>query len=270
MADAPGSDELLRALEALVSQLSPAERRRLLIDLSSRVSRAAGGLRLVLASDALLACAEHGGDFGTPLGYERWRAHRPRPDEYPSSRFIVRCFGASWAAALDAAGLPVPVGRRGLQRNAKSGGYTREQVLAALQLWLSDARPSRLSFTAYVSWALVKSESSDCPPLPLSAPTIRNHLGSWMAAVAAVRGGAAPVGHRVRQGRSAYEEQALLEHVRRAAEDTGLGEQLSRRAYDEWARCEFRRSPVGAAAHSETVRRRFGGWKRAVTAAGVR
>ena len=109
-----------------VAQLDPAAARRLYLDVMGRTSRAAGGLKVVLAIDALRLCTASGVDPISARVYARWRAARPDRREIPSERLIAGAFDDRWAAALDAAGLSVTPGRRIQQRNPKTGGFDRD------------------------------------------------------------------------------------------------------------------------------------------------
>lgn len=181
-----------------VARLDPAAARRLYLDVMGRTSRAAGGLKVVLAIDALRLCAASGLDPISARVYAPWRTAQPDPREIPSEHFISRAFDDRWAAALDAAGLSVTPGRRVQQRNPETGGFERADVLAALTRWVaSDTKslPPRcrtrqipaLTFTRYVAWAEAELRRDPAARLPLSAPTFRRHFRTWACAVEVAR-----------------------------------------------------------------------------------
>jgi hypothetical protein len=256
------------ALANAVAALTHAEARRLLIEVMGRRSRRAGGLRVVLAIDALLACARDGGDVSTRVGYRRWRQQQPHPAELPSARFVAGTFEHRWSAALQVAGLPVPIGRQMQQRNIQTGGYSPPEMTSALNTWLVETTGADLTFRAYEAWARARLAAHPGERLPVSAPTFRLAFGSWQRAVDLAIGGATPP-RRGRGVHNDYGDQRMLARLSAAATATGLGTALTRSAYDRWSRAR----PVetrGRPPHSETFRRRFGSWSAALAAAGLR
>lgn len=266
MSDAPAAD--IAGLAAAVAALTQAEARRFLIEVMGKYSRRAGALRVALATDALLACARDGGDVSSRAGYRRWRQQQPHPAELPSARFVAGAFEDRWSAALQAAGLPVAVGRQMQQRNIQTGGYTSDEMTTALNTWLTETTGSDFTFRGYAAWAREWLRAHPEQRLPVSAPTFRAVFGSWQGAME-LAAGAPAQSRRGRGGRNNYGDQRMLAQLSAAATATGLGAGLTRGAYDEWTRSTSIQTG-GRPAHSETFRRRFGSWSAALAAAGLR
>jgi len=188
------------ALELLVARLSQAEARGLLVDVLGRMARRSSGIRILVAVDALHACAADGIWPSSPTDYTAWRDQQPLPAEVPSAQFISRCFEDRWSAALDVAGLPMSAGRRSQQRNPVTGGYSVAELTDALRLWLSHADHNELTFRSYATWARAHLTVEPDARLPLSAPTFRAAFGSWQRAVDLATG--------VREGRRVDEMSA--------------------------------------------------------------
>jgi len=263
-------DSLARRLDATLEGVAEHELRLLLVDILGRSHRAACGLRVELSVNALTACAATGVQFVTPADYELWRCEQPRSDEWPSSRFIRRCFDDRWSAGLDGAGLPVKPGRRIQQLTPAVGGYTRAELLAALRSWLAANEDADPTFPRYRAWAQGEMAARRRDRLPISASTFRATFGSWAKAVAAAGCNLDDHGRNVpRDVRRAYERAYLLDQLRRASEHTGMGAALTRSAHDSWLRQARARRDGYRPAHSETIRRRFGSWKQALRAAGL-
>jgi hypothetical protein len=255
------------ALKLLVARLSQAEARGLLIDVLGRSARRSSGVRVLLAVDALRACAADGERPSSPRAYARWREQQPSPTELPSARFIGRCFEQRWGAALVAAELPISAGRQAQQRNASTRGYSDAELIAALRSWFENARPDHPTFRAYATWARTRLAADPDVRLPLSAPTFRAAFGSWQRAVE-FAAGTSDRARRGRDVRSNYEDQQMRAHLAAAAAATGMSSALTRRAYDRWSETAVTNSGIRPA-HSETIRRRFGSWTAALTAAGL-
>lgn len=256
------------ALELLVARLSQAEARGLLVDVLGRMARRSSGIRVLLAVDALRACAADGISPSSSREYIRWRQQQPAPSELPSAQFIFRCFEDRWTAALDVAELPVQTGRRAQQRNPSTHGYSAAEVTASLELWLAASPGDDLTFRAYATWARNHLAHHPDDRLPLSAPTFRAAFGSWQRAIAATTNGS-PRARRGRDVRSGYSDEQVCEQLAAAAWNTRLGSKLTRKAYDEWAQVTITARGVHPA-HSETIRRRFGSWATALERAGLR
>jgi hypothetical protein len=257
-----------RTLELLVARLSQAEARSLLLDVLGRMARRSSGIRVLVAVDALHACAADGVSPSSPGDYSGWREQQPLPNELPSVQFISRCFEDRWSAALDVAELPVPTGRRAQQRNPSTHGYLLAELATSLRLWLADSAGDDLTFRAYATWA--KNRLADQPDerLPLSAPTFRVAFGSWQRTIALATNGS-PRARRGRDVRSSYSDEQMCKQLAAAARSTSLGSKLTRKTYDQWAQVTFTARGVHPA-HSETIRRRFGSWATALERAGLR
>jgi hypothetical protein len=191
--------------QTLAAGIDHAQTRRVYLQAMGLRSRAACGLKVVLAIDALVACLEDGGSVNSARAYERWRASQPHCRELPSAHFIARAFDDRWSAALDAAGLPVTPGRRVQQLNPRTRGFAAEQVQQALARWLAEdplldpqygqfrdraksgsvsrCGQSQRTFTSYLRWAYSELAKDPGLRLPLSAPTFRRYFGCWAVAV---------------------------------------------------------------------------------------
>jgi hypothetical protein len=272
-------DELALRLDAALDCAGELELRRLFCDVVGRRFRAASGLRVMLSIRALRAFAEdvppdmRGGSSDlSPEHYERWRAEQEVSREWPSRRFVFRCFGESWTAGLDAAELPVCHGRRARQQlMRKRESFTSDEMLAVLRSWLADGGTTNDTFAAYRAWAIAQLTAGRAARLPISAPTVRRAFGTWAHAVAIADGDSSSYG----RGRSldagrAYRRLQLLDQLRRAALETGMWSRLTRRAHDDWVKARAASEPAPPGAVSETIRRRFGSWHLALTAAGLR
>lgn len=117
--------------------------------------------------------------------YDEFRASQIEPRAWPSSQFIRNAFAGDWNAGLAAVGARPPVDVLSRRLTARGFAYTREEVLDALLLWISEVdrregASAPLRQSAYCDWARDQRRSAD-PLLPRfpTIPVIRDLVGLW-------------------------------------------------------------------------------------------
>ena len=176
---------MARVLFDVLRDRSEADRRFVYRALAARLG--SGPTNPERVQNALNALRVAMDDLGKPpsrRSYDEWRAGQPDPKSWPSSTAIRNSFGNSWAKAMDALGVsPAPdvLARRLLDRH----GYSREEVIQAIQSCIRDTAPRHLPWDDYRAWAGEELKQGTKRRLPLSAAVIRKHFGSWGEALKA-------------------------------------------------------------------------------------
>lgn len=124
--------------------------------------------------------------------YDEFRAEQPSPREWPSASYIRNAFDNDWNAAIAAIGHKPGVDVTSRQLTASAKPFSREEVLAALRIWISDVDQedgpgSRLLQARYESWTRSKRAAEDLrfSRLP-RASTLHRVIGDWQEVLAAL------------------------------------------------------------------------------------
>jgi len=179
-------DPLAAALDNEISALTLAEQDHVFKTVLSACGYALSE-RAELAVAALRACAAASGRPPSRAAYSRWRAQQERPQEWPSTTFILHCFRISWIRALLAAGLEPEPARLAQQRALQRGGFSPEELLTGIRACvaaLGDERP--LTFARYRTWAKAQAVRAQESPSGAAAMSccLQPHafiraFGSW-------------------------------------------------------------------------------------------
>lgn len=231
--------------------------------------------RVRLSLSSLRACMAELLRTPSRREYDRWRRQQAAPREFASSTFIRDTFNNSWPQALAAvSGAGPDVTARRLLRGGKA--FTDKQRARALMLFAAAVAHGERTQHNYARWARAYVLEPGALDVPLSTHGYMKHSGqSWFDVLVSAGLPDERAHRRCHGGRRGspmdYTPDRILECLRRAASELDL-RAPGTIAYDKWAvrvsgdpnSTEWQPIP-----RSRAIASRFGGWGRALHAAGL-
>lgn len=260
------TDPIALNLFRQLKRMDVCDRRLVLITLDGRLTGASSE-RVVLVRSAVERFQAETGQLLAKKRYERWRVAHPDRAALPSATYIAKTWNGSWSTAMDRLGLR-PAPEHAVRRMAKLGvSPTDCELLELLRVCASDLghTPRVLD---YKRWRHRQLRDHEC--LVFSEQTYRRRFGGWHQATEAAGLAVRPKATRIIC--SDWTSEEALGFLRAAAQPLG-GERLRVSQYDAWrSRYLAERSEDGTVAcvpRANSIAARFGGWLRALAAAGL-
>ena len=255
---------------------SEADRRFIHLALVHR-ARGAASFRSDVMLSALGRCCDELGASPLIRRYDRWRSEQKEPREWPPGQ-TIRSVYRSWRRALIEVGAEPAADILVRRLGGRAPLYTTDEVAAAVEQGAKDwrlsnpGRPFRfLDFYAWAQAELTRKRRRSAR-LPLSRGTIDRYLGSWENGLT-LTGHADLLSPAQLTYADRHSDEDVLDYLFVAAEETGLGDRLSPRLYDEWAattEAALREiDPNASVPRYQLIRRRFKVWAIALHLAGV-
>lgn len=250
-------------------KMSAADCRFVLSALEGRLAGASGERVAVVRSAIELFCHETG---ETPFKkrYERWRVACEGARHLPSATFIANTWNGSWSQAMHELGLQ-PAPDHPARRMAKHGPVRPdEELLEHLRECAAELGRTPTSGD-YETWQRAKVADGIGAVRYLSRQTYRNRFGSWPNAVAAA--GLSWDGSNAARTRNVdWASGQPLQLLREAGEELGV-QRLRCEQYRAWRERRIAQQAADgdttAVATGESIGRHYGGWRLALSAAGL-
>jgi hypothetical protein len=242
------------------------DRQLVLITLDGHLTGISGE-RVVLVRSAVERFQAETGQSLAKKRYERWRVAHPERAALPSATYIATTWNGSWATAMDKLGLR-PAPNHAVRRMATLGVRpTDSELLELLRSCAADVghTPRVLE---YRRWR--QQQLRDHETIVFGEQTYRRRFGGWHQAIESA---GLPVRPRARRTISTeWTSEDAVRYLRTAAEE-GDGARLRVSQYDAWRRAylaeQDARGTSPAIPRGDSIAARFGGWLRALAAAGL-
>lgn len=260
------TDPIALNLFRQLSRMDVSDRRLVLITLDGHLTGASGE-RVVLVRDAVQRFQAETGQALAKKRYERWRVAHPDRAALPSATYIATTWNGSWTTAMDKLGLR-PAPNHAVRRMATLGVRpTDYELLELLRSCAADVghTPRVLEYRRWRQQQLREHET-----VVFGEQTYRRRFGGWHQAIESA---GLPVRPRPRRTISTeWTSDDAIRYLRAAAKEGG-GTRLRVSQYDAWRRTYLAdqethgQSP--AIPRGDSIATRFGGWLRALAAAGL-
>jgi hypothetical protein len=260
------TDPIALNLFRQLMRMDVCDRRLVLITLDGHLTGISGE-RVVLVRSAVERFQAETGQSLAKKRYERWRVAHPERAALPSATYIATTWNGSWATAMDKLGLR-PAPDHAVRRMARLGVKpTDAELLELLRACAADLGHSP-RILEYRRWR--QRQLRDHETLVFGEQIYRRRFGGWHQAI---ESSGLPVCPRAR--RTIATEWTSDDAVRylRAAANEGDGTRLRVSRYDAWRRTylaeQDTRGKSPAIPRGNSIAARFGGWLRALAAAGL-
>lgn len=259
-----GTDQLALRIFEILRPLAEEDKRRVLSAIDA--VEGPGGPsseRATLARASVERFLAEAGGPPSKRRYEEWRISHS-DNAIPSATFVSNTFG-SWAKAMDALGLKPTADIVGYRLRSLGSGPTNEEVIADLRRCGRELGKKRLLFREYREWARGEERAGRAANTLLISPnSFITRFGSFATALRLAGLETALNGPRTRSSENTGER--LIACLRRAAADERI-DRITLERYDGWRERGLRAGhaiPAGG-----TIAEHFGGWRRALSAAGL-